>query len=505
MKTFNFEQTAKNCFYFMFSASFCWLVINILFFNVYFDYNSLLSLLIAAVWFVFFTFIFKMVNSYIVWIENNMYFFLALMIVIITATQILVWNFCAGYPTRDFERVFTGAYNYTITGEILDPYLDYFYKYPNNMPLTIVYQFIFRAVYRVFGTGINFFILGAVFNGVCITCAYVFMFLAVRNLSGIKNAVMSVLILYFCLPLQTYISIFYTDTTTMFYPPMMLYYYSRIESRVDIKKYFPDILLVGCAVAFGIKIKYSVAIMLIAVLIALAIKFDVKKIILLITTITFAYSMVSVVIDGFMYKNILNKEKASDRSTPFIAWIAMGLGGEGVHNPNDNHYIWSFETKEEKTQAAKEQLWTRLEEMGPTGYLKFLNRKMVRSFGSGNLDYINTVSDSPMKQNVAIDILNKDGKYNYIFDNIIQGYHVLVFIFIALSGIMGLKNKNRVFFTRQLASMGMLLFLLLWEAGTRYLLNYYPVFIMCALPALIQVIENIFNKKESKIALDNRL
>ena len=95
-----------------------------------------------------------------------------------------------------------------------------------------------------------------------------------------------------------------------------------------------------------------------------------------------------------------------------------------------------------------------------------------------------------MHQNVMIDILNSQGKYNFIYDNIIQGYHILIFTMIVAGMAMGAVRKNRKYFVAQLASFGMLLFLLLWEAGTRYLLNYYPIFIMSALPA----IEETMNK-----------
>ncbi len=498
MKSLTFEKFAKNLFYILFACRFGLLIFNILFANVYFDYKWYISLIIGVCWTVFFSLVYKVVRSNISVIENNRNKFIILMCIILTVTQFFMWNFCAGYPTRDFERVFTGAYNYTITGEILDPYLDYFYKFPNNMPLTIIYQFIFRAVYRVFGTGVNFFVIGAVFNGICIICAYVFTYLAVENLSDTKTAVMAVLVLYFCLPLQTYISIFYTDTTTMLYPPMMLYFYSKIKDEENLKKALPYIIAMCGLTAVGIKIKYSVSIMLIAVVICLFIRFDFRKIIAVILSIALSYSIVSAVIDGFMYKNILEKEKAADWSTPFLAWIAMGMGGDGTHNSNDNHFIWSFETQEERERAAKWQLQTRLEHMGFKGYIQFLNKKMVRSFGSGNLDYINTVSDSPMKQNVAIDILNKDGKYNPVFDNIIQGYHIMIFIFIAISGIYGIRNKKREFFARQVAALGMFLFLLLWEAGTRYLLNYYPIFIISSLPAMISVMEKINIKTLTK-------
>ena len=63
------------------------------------------------------------------------------------------------------NRVKSPEFPNTIAGVIEDPYLDYFYKYPNNMPLTILLQFLFRAVYRVTGWT-NLFVLGALLAGI---------------------------------------------------------------------------------------------------------------------------------------------------------------------------------------------------------------------------------------------------------------------------------------------------------------------------------------------------
>ena len=490
------DRICKNIFYRIFTLCFSWLMINVLFFNPYFDYKPYIVLPIAAVWFALMFLAFKAVEKHRDFIERNTVKFLVCFFIVLRFTQFVTYNLCGGYPTRDFERVFTGAYNYTITGVIEDPYLDYFYKYPNNMPITIILQFIFRRAHK-FGIT-NFFAVGALFNRRCISAAYLFTFLSVRNAMGTKYAAFAVILLYFCLPLQTYISIFYTDTTSMLFPPLIIYFYQTVGKPKGKIQNILFCIAMGLAVGLGIKIKYSVAIALIAVIIRCVIKFDFKRLAVIAVSSAMGFALVSGVFDRFMYRNILDKDKAYDMSTPFLAWIAMGMQGDGTHSADDNHFIWAQETHEDKVDGAKFLLKARLEYMGPVGYIKFLNEKAVRSFGSGNLDYPNTVSDSPMKQNFMIDILNSQGKYNAVFDNIIQGYHVTVFLMICIGGAVGVSGKDRRLFARQLSSFGMFLFLLLWEAGTRYLLNYYPVFISASLAGFAFVFEKIRLAKNRK-------
>ncbi|MEG2193036.1 MAG: hypothetical protein RRX95_07160 [Oscillospiraceae bacterium] len=487
-----FETTAKKLFYPTFVAAFGWVMLNTIFKNPFYDYKWYVSLPLAAAWCGLFWLLYRVITKYSSILQDKKLLCLGGFFILLSLTQIVFYYFCAGYPTRDFEKVFVGAYNYTIGGEILDPYLDYFYKFPNNMPITIVLQFIFRAFYKFGFT--QFFIIGALFNAFCIDLAYLFTFLCGEKLSNTKTGFFAIMIMYFCLPLQTYISIFYTDTTTMLYPPMIIYFFLLISQAKSVKKALPPLALMGIMAGFGIKIKYSVVIALIAVCVQCILKYDFKRLIACVASVAIGFTLVSGVIDGFMYRNVLDKDKAYDMATPFIAWITMGMQGDGMHDSGDNAYVWARDTHEEKVQAAKHLMKLRLDYMGVGGYLDLLNRKAVRSFGSGDFDYPNTVSDSPMKQNFAIDLLNSGGKYYHIYDNIIQGYHVLIFIMLILSGVLAIKKKDYKYFLPQLAAFGMLLFLLLWEAGTRYLLNYYPIFILCALPMLTQ----LFSSKEKQ-------
>ncbi len=436
-------------------------------------------------------------------IESKTKLLLGVFFAILVLTQIIVYYFAAGYPTVDFEKVFTGAYNYAITGEILDPYLDYFYKFPNNMPITIILQFIFRFFNRLGVT--NFFIVGAVFNGICIELTYLFVFLLVKELAGKTNAFMAIIIMYFCMPLQTYISVFYTDTTTMMYPVAAIYFAvllmkQKSEQKNDKIKYTILIILLGLFVAVGTIIKNSVALALIAVLIVLVLNMQFKKAIACLASFALFFVIISSMFSAFMYENILDESIAEDMSTPFIAWIAMGLQGDGAHSADDNHYIWSFETAEEKTNAANELLLERMEEHGFVGYLEFLNKKAVRSFGSGNFNAQNIVANTLMKENFAVDILFPEGEYFVIYDTIAQGFHVFIMLCLVMGAFFSMRKKFYKFLMPQVATFGLLLFLLIWEAGTRYLLNYYPIMIISG---AVCVLHFISAKPKQSALIDN--
>ncbi len=479
-----------GAFYIFYIFAFALVLFNTIFNNFYFDYKWYIILPIAALWFCLFFLIYKLLRKFEEAIERNLLKCTVAFFVLLTLTQITVYYFAAGYPTVDFERVFTGAYNYTVAGEILDPYLDYFYKFPTNMPVTILLQFIFRT-FNMLGYR-NFFIVGAVFNGVCIQLAYLFAFLIVKELSCAVNAFMAVIVLYFCLPLQTYISIFYTDTTTMLYPLAAIYFSILLAKKQNSKlKTVLIIVVMGAVIAFGTLIKSSAVFGFIAVLVVLLLNFQLKKLLACAASFLVFFTIFSAIYDDFMYKNILDESIAYDAETPYVAYIAMALGGDGTHNAADNYYTWSFDTKEEKIAGSVDLIKQRLEEKGFFGYLSFLNKKAVRSFGSGNLNAQYIVSNALMKENFAVDIIYPYGKYYNIYDNITQGYHVLIMIFLVVGAVLTAKKRDCKFLTIHINAFGLLLFLLLWEAGTRYLLNHYPILILSGVICVLSHLKHI--------------
>ena len=65
------EKICKNIFYRIFAVSFSWLMINVLFFNPFFDYKPYIVLPLAAVWFVFMALAFRLVEKYESFINQN--------------------------------------------------------------------------------------------------------------------------------------------------------------------------------------------------------------------------------------------------------------------------------------------------------------------------------------------------------------------------------------------------------------------------------------------------
>ncbi len=471
-------QTVRRVFFAVFAAVFVALFFQVVFLNPHFSYNPLPVVLFALLWGAAAFGAWRLCAAFAQGIARREALVLVCFFAVLIATQVLFYWQVGAYPTRDFERVTTGAVNFAANGFIEEPYLDYFYKFPNNMPLAIVLQFFFRAASRVGFT--NVFAVGALLNAGCIAAAYGFVYLCCRRLFGAAKGLFALALLWLCLPLQCYISIFYTDTMTLPFIPCVFYLYLRLLDARTWKGRLAAALLLCAAAALGTKLKYSVAIVLVAVAIDLLLRGSWKKLGAVALGFAVCFAGVSFAFNSYMYAHFLDKSLAADRATPFLSWVAIGLVGDGAYRAEDSYPIWTLPTKAERDARAAEMVKERLAAHTPLSYLGFLNQKGLRSFGSGNLDYTHTAAEAPMRQTFLVECISEGGRYFAVFDTVVQGYHVMLFALVTAGAALAAWKRRYAAFVPYLSIFGLYLFLLFWEAGQRYLLNYYGMFIIAA-------------------------
>ena len=62
-----------------------------------------------------------------------------------------------------------------------------------------------------------------------------------------------------------------------------------------------------------------------------------------------------------------------------------------------------------------------------------------------------------------------------------DGYQLLLWILCAAGGLLAFLRRDERGVAIRLACFGLLLFLLIWEARSRYLVNFLPLYLLCAL------------------------
>lgn len=373
-------------------------------------------------------------------------------------------------PMVDLANIHKEAILMLESGEITS--YNYFGRYGNNIPIVILIYLIFKSAITI---GIDDLrLVGIIFNVIMISIGIVFSYLIILKLKNKKVALIFLILCLFNPVLYVYTPYYYTDTISI--PFMMAGIYIFIKSEEEknlyLKRFYQ--FLIAAIIFFGFKIRATVGIIGIAIVLY---KFYIskrKECILFILFFT-----IGIFIANFNYRLLEDKYVRFDKSSyefPVTHWIMMGHQGEGGYSSADVEFTQSFETKSEKTKANLETLNKRLKEMGLTGYLELIGKKMQIVWSGGTHRYEQYLSTAE----------EYTGLYNYIVgdQNDIYVYYCQIFngslIFLILFGAINYIRKKSIdyFSAVYLLLFGAIIFYLLWEAHPKYSISFMLLMIL---------------------------
>lgn len=172
-----------------------------------------------------------------------------------------------------------------------------------------------------------------------------------------------------------------------------------------------------------------------------------------------------------------------DAGYPYTHWIMMGLVGNGGYSHDDDKFTAQIYDDFGKKQAEKENIRIikeRIRNMGVSGYAKFLDNKMITTWNDGTYFSPEKLCREPYYPDSFV-YNHIVGNQNQIFVYISQISHILIILGIVLSGLCTYKDKEDEITFAQIAIFGNLLFLLIWETRSRYLVYFLPIMIVVSI------------------------
>lgn len=281
----------------------------------------------------------------------------------------------------------------------------------------------------------------------------------------------------------------------------------RAKSKSNRKKLKQGsvLALMGLLATIGFQIKPTIIIVLIAILIAEFISSvrSFKKIVTYVVAVAVVcvfFISSKTIYDNKIKNIVINGYDMSDNEDlvfPFTHFAMMGMQKVyiedrgtiyGAYAPEDVLYTESFVGKDAKSKANIEEIKRRLKNFGPMGYLEFLVGKGLWVLSDGSFYYGGEgnfmLSEPYSKGKIAKELQNiflHTGEKFYGLVHIYQGIWILI-IFLIMYPIIDKKRlsyDNNIFVIR-LAITGIVMFLVLFEARSRYLINSIPFFILLA-------------------------
>ena len=387
----------------------------------------------------------------------------------------------------------------------------YYSTYSNNIFLLLLLEMLFHIIH--FFNIENYLMASVILNVICIDIAIIYIHKVCKAMFEKKY---SFLHYFFSIPmlgLTPYIAVTYTDTLSLMFPIAIFYYYICYKRNTNKKQYIAFITIFSI---IGFLMKPTNVIVLIAICIVEAIdwinhkctpkftkemlKKRVKSCALNFIVIFVAFS---ITYGGYsIYKNIklgdyISKEDFANNGFPLTHFFMMGLKPTDLEDEEDTYYGYYNENDVENTRAhigTREKItynlqeaFRRLEKMGIGGYIRYLYDKYTWIISDGTFAYGiegNFYTDEPIENGPVAQIIQQfsyrgEKGYTYVTTNILQAYWVIVLFFIVMStAIRFLRKEMRGITILRLSVIGIILFILLFEARARYLINYVPIFIV---------------------------
>lgn len=398
-----------------------------------------------------------------------------------------------GVKSWDFGIVADAAMDAARGGSVSEAY---FRMWSNNIPLLLLLTGVFRlaaalgaADFNLIGIGLNLFAIDLSIL-LCARC--------LRRATGRRAAaLLGAALLCATLPLLTYSAIYYTDTLTLPFPIGVLLLWLEAKTALRAGRRQRGLLLLGLAAAvaaLGALLKITVLFVLIAVVIDALLSFAPRRGAACLCAAVLLFSAVYFPLQRAGQHSpllVADSTGSSDYYIPFTHWIMMGLYGNGGYRDEDYQLTLSVPGSERQALVAAE-IQSRLRAYGFCGLLRHLRDKCVYVWADGTY-YAAVAADRDRVSSAGIDrfVLASADRFA-VTAYPCQALLLLNELCLAAAGaLLWRKNHSALLLPAGISLFGLFLFECLWEARSRYLLNYLPVFVAVTVTVLCALVSRL--------------
>lgn len=426
----------------------------------------------------------------------------------------------------DVGYVWDGATMW-LTGGMDEGLINYFQLYPNNLGLAILIYLIRLPLQGMSMAGQYRIVV--VITLLLLDFGIFMTYKLTKRLFRFSTAVLSTLLLTVLFGFNGYMIVPYTDTWTLFLPVTILYLYSFVkDKKTGVCRRILCGLCAGFLICWGFHLKPQVLIVVVAAVVTEACKVvrtwwrrkSIKplpgwKVPVLCGVLALGVGAGAGIGSYCVAKTAIAGETDMGRSMPMTHFIMMGMSenpfsvGIGGFCYDDVNYSAQFGSTEEKMTGNINRIKDRFAVYGAAGYLKHLFRKAVWVMGDGTFAwqleggfYQEDYSQNDSERQAKLRELYY-GRYGAYDDTRLQraagiATGVWFFVLLLFAVPVRLYGKKRTWlYMTALAGFGCVLFTLLFEGRSRYLINYLPMFAIVAAVTLRQ-----FGCRAGKISID---
>lgn len=220
--------------------------------------------------------------------------------------------------------------------------------------------------------------------------------------------------------------------------------------------------------------------------------------------IYYIFLSILIIITGFLIYTYIKKANNSmginvDREKRFnithYAMLGWNTESKGVFTVKDENFSGKYEKLKDREKANLEELKRRITEMGLGGVINQIARKILTNYNDGTFSGVATFVYIRKEYNIEginkelskflKNIYYENGKYNMIYTQIMQCLWIVILIFNMFSYNDGKSTKISIVI---LGIIGLFIFEILFEARSRYIFIYVPLYIFLGVIGLKNVL-----------------
>ncbi|MEG1446807.1 MAG: hypothetical protein RSC58_06025 [Ruthenibacterium sp.] len=186
---------------------------------------------------------------------------------------------------------------------------------------------------------------------------------------------------------------------------------------------------------------------------------------------------------------------------PYTHWVMMGLSGVGGYNNDDYDLTLRGKTYAERQSITTQEIVSRVKALGVRGLAHHSANKLSYIYGDGLCYAPYKLDQSGLHDTILRQFFLAGFPYFGAVSHLATGLWLAVLccgIWGAVSAARKSTHSATVFYV---ALIGLTLFLLLWEARSRYLVNFLPIILICGMNGLFcdtNVWYTEFNHRKTK-------
>lgn len=384
--------------------------------------------------------------------------------------------------------------------------------YPNNVLLTALFKLFYRLVHFVVS---DVWLSSVLLSVLTVDAGIVLICLTAKRIFGLKAYYLTLWLSMLLAAFHPTVFVPYSDTVAMTFTTGFLFAAAMLFTAKNRYTQYIFSFAAGLFLLVGYYIKPTVLIAGLAALILLVLsikKPEPKRVasfglsVLLFVLGSGSAVLMNRAVRPFVYSEVPTVQQQEDLEVPMSHFFMMGLNErEGYYGffQKDVDNTLAVSGKQEKTAYHKEVIRQRLQNFGFSGFVRHCVNKAVWVTTDGTFFYggEGIFHDGVPKKTEGISGALQNFTYAetdfYItyFGNYMQAVWLLTAIGMMLHICGRRKYRTRaqsgILFIAQMSVIGLILFLMLFEARSRYLFLYLPYFFLLAATGYQALFERI--------------